>query len=67
MSKALAYFGLAMGAIFIGFSILIAVSPPDIAVIKQSPNMVAFIVFVYGAFRIYRSYGILKAHRDRLK
>jgi uncharacterized membrane protein (DUF2068 family) len=66
MSKAFAYFGLAMGAIFIGFGILIIVSPPDVPVIQQNPYIISFIVIVYGLFRIYRSLMALKAYRDRL-
>lgn len=67
MSKAFAYFGLVMGAIFCGFGILIIVSPPDVEMIKQNPYLISFIVIVYGLFRIYRSLMALKAYRDRLR
>jgi uncharacterized membrane protein (DUF2068 family) len=67
MSKAFAYFGLVMGAIFIGFGILIIVYPPDVPVIQQNPYIISFIVIIYGLFRIYRSLMTLKSYRDRLQ
>jgi hypothetical protein len=67
MSKAFAYFGLVMGVIFIGFGILISVSPPDVPVIAQNPYIVSFIVIMYGLFRIYRSLMLLKQLRDKLR
>ncbi|MEM0997811.1 MAG: hypothetical protein AAGN35_12045 [Bacteroidota bacterium] len=67
MPKAFAYLGLVMGAIFIGFGILISVSPPDVPVIAQNPYIVSFIIIMYGLFRIYRSLMALKQHRDRLR
>ena len=67
MSKAFSYFGLVMGSIFIGFGILIIVSPPDVELIQKNPYIISFIVIIYGLFRIYRSLMALKANRDRLR
>ena len=67
MSKTLAYVGLVMGAIFVGFGIMIVFSPPEVKMIQDNNYLVAFIVFMYGAFRVYRSLRMLKEMNDNLK
>ncbi|MEM7038931.1 MAG: hypothetical protein AAF570_18260 [Bacteroidota bacterium] len=66
MSKTFAYLGLVMGAIFVGFGILIVFSPPDVKMIQENNYLIAFIVLMYGAFRVYRSVRMLNEIRDRL-
>jgi hypothetical protein len=63
MSKIFPYLGLAMGTVFIAAGIVLAIKPewanlgPEF---KGYTIWIAFVVILYGGFRLYRSYLLLK-------
>lgn len=59
MLKFTTYLGLFMGIFFICAGLYLIVSPPDsqdFKVIREYNVLFGFLVIMYGAFRLYRSY-----------
>jgi len=69
MSKKFAYFGIVMGGIFVCGGILLVFRhdlvnlPPEF---RPYHNLLGAIVIMYGLFRIYRSYLVIKEHREKI-
>lgn len=64
--KHFAYVGLLMGTLFALFGITVFVKPAIVDGIlpQDSQNIFGFILIIYGGFRIYRSYLMLKAKEE---
>lgn len=59
MYKFSTYLGLFMGVVFIALGIFIMVNPPksqELQFVGENNILVGFLVIMYGAFRLYRSY-----------
>jgi len=63
MEKFFIYFSLFMALLFIAAGPYIVINPPQHSLILENKYIVGFILSMYGIFRLYRTYMMIKERK----